>query len=124
MMSGPDPYSSDDSGGYYSPDQGIWYPDYYPDSGPSIYDLISQGISQGAQTAQIIGSGYPPGSNVTYAPQYGAQPQQPLPLPQLMPGAQPQPKPPAGAGIQLSTTTLMLLVGGFLLFTLGGKRGK
>jgi|SRR5882672_2414842 len=123
MMSGPDPYS-DSGGDYYSPDQGVWYPDYYPDQGPSIYDLISQGISQGAQTAQIVSSGYPPGSNVTYAPQYGAQPQpQQLPLPQLMPGAA-QPKPPVGAGIQLSTTTLMLLVGGVLLFMLGSKKGR
>jgi len=121
MMSGPDPYGTyGDSGDYYSPDLGVWYPDY-PDSGPSVTDLISQGIYAG----QVIGAGYPPGSNVTYAPSYssgGGGAQQTMPYPQLM---QPQTQArPQTQGIQLSNTTLMLLVGGALLFMLGTKKGR
>ena len=36
----------------------------------------------------------------------------------------PHPAAQATSGIQLSQTTLMLLVGGVLLFMLGGKRGR
>jgi len=113
------PYSPEYYDRYGEPG-GYSYPGDY--SGPSIADIISQGIHEGAQTAQVIGSGYPPGSNVSI--QY---PQQPSPqvFPQLypqQPGVAPSPQ-PSGAGIQLSTTTLMLIVGGFLLFSLGkGKR--
>jgi hypothetical protein len=120
MMSGPDVFGYEPT--YHSPDEGIWYPDY--NQSPSLYDLISQGISRGADVAQIAVGGYPPNTNITYSPSYQYPQQQPqaAPLPQLMPGTTPQTQTP-GAGIQLSTTTLMLIVGGVLLFTLG-KRGR
>ncbi len=129
MMSGPDPYGS---GGYYDTvyaDQ-YFYPNYQDDS-PSWWDLAQQAISQGAQTAQIIGAGYPPGSTIVYAPQYPGGPivptvqapppsgQYPMPLPGPVVST-----PAPGGGVQLSNTTLMLLVGGVLLFMLGGKRGR
>lgn len=123
MMSGPDPMSPlADS--YYMP-----YDDqpYYglPYSDPWYQFSIDELIRQGAQTAQVIGAGYPPGSNVVYAPQYPAGPASPQTVPQLpMPPAVGQGSPgQTSGGVQLSTTTLMLLVGGFLLFTLG-KRGR
>jgi hypothetical protein len=112
-------YTPDYGGGYSEPG-GYSYPGDYGGS-PDLYDIISQGIHEGAQTAQVIGSGYPPGSNVSI--QY---PQQPSPhvFPQLYPqepGVRPFPQPP-GAGIQLSTTTLMLLAGAFLLFSFGKSK--
>lgn len=128
MMSGPDPYGT---GLYYDTvysDQYL-YPNY-GDEGPSWWDLAQQAIREGAQTAQIIGAGYPPGSTVVYAPQYPGGPivptvqaPPPSPYPMPMPG-QTVPTSAPGGGVQLSNTTLMLLVGGALLFMLGGKRGR
>jgi len=123
MMRGPDPFAYG-SGDYDTIYEGQNYPP--GDSGPSIWDLISQGIHEGAQTAQVIGSGYPPGSTIVYSPQYPqgqiVQPSPgayPMPLPG--PGLQ---TPTPGGGVNLSNTTLMLLVGGVLLFMLGSKRGR
>ncbi len=89
-------------------------------------------IRQGAQTAQVALGGYPPNTNVVYSPTYYPLPTPPTPQPSPvpLPGA-PLPSPTAPppeaprppGGIQLSTNTLMLLVGGFLLFSLG-KRGR
>jgi len=116
-----DPFSNDD---YAQFDD---YPYYElpppPYSDRSWYEFsIDDLIRRGAETAQIIGAGWP-SANVVYAPQFPGQQtpqtvqQTPLPLP-----ASQQPQMP-GQGIQLSPTTLLLLVGGFLLFTLG-KRGR
>lgn len=106
---------------------------------PSWWDLTRDAIREAAETAQIVAQGYPPGSTIVYAPQYPGgpsvpvvQPPQeqphpyyPLPLPPMGPGPGPAPAPSqGGAGINLSNTTLMLLVGGFLLFSLGSKRGR
>ncbi len=77
---------------------------------PWYVDTINRAIERAAQVATVDVAGYPP------YPQYPTP--QPYPLP---PGVAPQAQPPGG--IQLSTTTLMLIVGGFLLFTLG-KRGR
>lgn len=105
------------------------YPPPGYDDEPSWWDLIRQGISEAAQTAQIVAQGYPPGSTIVYSPQYpqGQVVQAPPP------GGYPSPvgpgpfSPPATApvgGVNLSNTTLMLLVGGVLLFMLGTKRGR
>lgn len=115
-----DPYG----GGYYDT---VYEGQDISPVAPSWWDLISQGIHEGAQTAQVIGAGYPPGSTIVYSPQYpGGQvvpaqypPMQTMPgVPGTVPAAAP------GAGVQLSNTTLMLLVGGVLLFMLGTKRGR
>jgi hypothetical protein len=83
----------------------------YEDYRPYWYDLGIEAIRRGAETAQVIGAGgWPPR-------------QQPAPLPAPLPYPVQQQQ-PSGAGIQLSTNTLMLLVGGFLLFTLGQRRGR
>lgn len=76
--------------------------------------LISQSIEAARQVASIHEGGYPPGSTVVYSPttQLPGQPQTTQLSSQ---GGSPQ-------GIQLSQTTLMLLVGGVLLFMLGGRR--
>lgn len=111
------------SGDYYSPDQGIWYPDSGYDSGPDWYDL-----AQLAQQAYIYGElGYPQGPNITYAPQYPQQQQQqpPMTMPQLYPSTPTAPtaQPTQGAGVQLSTTTLIII--GLVGFAfLSGKRGR
>ena len=121
-----DPYG----GGYYS--DVVYTGDNYPpppSEGGSIWDIISQGIHEGAQTAQVIGAGYPPGSTVVYSPQYpqgqvvspSPAPYYPLPVP---PGGPILQTPAPGGGVNLSNTTLMLLVGGVLLFVLGSKRGR
>jgi hypothetical protein len=120
MMSGPDIYPVADT--YYMPydDQPYYGLPYDPWYGFSIDELIRQG----AQTAQIIGAGYPPGSTNVYAPQYPAQQSSPYPMPLPTPTpATALGQAQSSGGVQLSTTTLMLLVGGFLLFTLG-KRGR
>ena len=119
-----DPYG----GGYYSDPYGDGtYDTVYagqdisPAQGPSLADIISQAIHEGAQTAQVIGSGYPAGSTVVYAPSYPGASAHPV----IQPGPpflQPQAAP--GGGVNLSNTTLMLLVGGVLLFMLGSKRGR
>jgi hypothetical protein len=89
---------------------------YQDDYRPWWYDLGIEAIRRGAETAQVIGSGYP------QFPDYPLPvPPSPVPLPVPIPGVTPTPQ-PAG-GIQLSTNTLMLLVGGVLLFMLG-KRGR
>jgi hypothetical protein len=83
---------------------------------PYWIDTINRGIERAAQVATVAVGGYP-----SY-PNYPAQAPQPVPMPMPAPapGVQPQ---QAGSGIQLSQTTLMLLVGGVLLFMLG-KRGR
>lgn len=80
--------------------------------------LISQGIEAARDVARIHEGGYPPGSTIVYSPttQLPGQPQTGLPVP----GAGQQPG--AGPGVQVSQTTLMLIVGGVLLFMLGGRR--
>src|SRR5262245_66225637 len=88
-----------------------------PSSSPSYeqpwwIDTINRGIERAAQVATIEAGGYPP------YPQYPQYPS-PAPAPYPMPGVAPQPR----EGIQLSQTTLMLFVGGVLLFMLG-KRGR
>lgn len=124
-----DPYG----GGYYY--DTIYADENYPPppggGGPSILDVIAQGIHEGAQTAQVIGSGYPPGSTIVYSPQYPqGQIVAPPPAPYCGPGGcggaalVPVPTPAPGGGVNLSNTTLMLLVGGVLLFILGSKRGR
>lgn len=123
-MSGPDPYGGSDLyadsiayGQYYSP----------PEYEPSWWDIVRQGISEAATTAQVVSQGYPPGSTIVYSPQY--------PQGQIVqappPGAYPMPLPATGVptpaptgGVNFSNTTLMLLVGGVLLFMLGSKRGR
>ena len=106
---------------------GNWYDD--SSSPPWYADVLNNAIWAGSQAAQTAETGmYQPGSNVVYAPQIGIQqpgqpiPQTPIGLP--VPGAAPHPAAQATSGIQLSQTTLMLLVGGVLLFMLGGKRGR
>lgn len=112
--------------GQYTPDYG----DYgepggysYPGDGSQLYDIFSQGIHEAAQTAQVIGAGYPPGSNVSIqypsaqSPQYPGQqyPQQPV-------LAQHSPQ-PSGFGLQISTT--QAIIGGLILFAFfAGKRGR
>lgn len=112
-----DPFGYDYYGGL-SPDQGGWVPDYGDYNEPSWRDLISQAIREGAETAQVFGAGYPPGSVNVYAPQSSYPTVPPAPGAQPIPTVAPQPS----GGIQLSTTTLMLIVGGFLLFSLGKSR--
>jgi hypothetical protein len=110
----------DPFGQYQSPDEGIWYGDGY-DSGPSWMDLIGQGIDRAAQAYAIGEAGYP-----AYPLPYPQQQQQPMTVPQLYTSTPTTPvvAPTQGAGIQLSTTTLMLIVGGVLLFMLGTKKGR
>ena len=102
--------------------EGPYSPEYYElpyrdeDYQPWWYDWGIEAIRRGAETAQVIGSGWP--TYPTYPTPVPAPP--PVPPPSPGPGVAPQ---PPGQGIQLSTTTLMLIVGGFLLFTLG-KRGR
>ncbi len=96
---------------------------YYMDYEPSWRDLIAQGIDAASRAYQIGEAGYPPGSTIVYSPttQYpGQTTQQPYPSP-LPPGMAPQTQ-PSGGGVQLSNTTLMLLVGGVLLFILGRRK--
>jgi hypothetical protein len=102
--------------GPYSPEYYAQVADQYymPDYEPAWVTLSREAIRRGAETAQIVASGYP------QIPQMQPQPMPPVPLP--APGAPPAPSP--GAGITLSPMTLMLLVGGFLLFTLGKSKGR
>jgi hypothetical protein len=83
---------------------------------PWWVDTINRGIERAAQVATLEVAGYPP------YPNYPLPTPQPTPMPAPLPGVTPQPQSP-GSGIQLSQTTLMLLVGGVLLFMLG-KRGR
>lgn len=87
---------------------------YYDDYQPWWYDWGMEAIRRGAETAQVIGAGWP---SYPQVPQPTPTPQ---PYPQPSPGVQPlQDK----DSVKLSNTTLMLLVGGVLLFMLG-KRGR
>jgi hypothetical protein len=81
---------------------------------PWYVDTINRAIERASQVATIDVGGYPP------YPNYPTPQPAPYPSP-LPPGMAPQTQP--SGGIQLSTNTLMLIVGGFLLFTLG-KRGR
>lgn len=104
---------------------------YFMGDDPWYAFSIDNLIRQGAQTAQVALGGYPPNTNVVYSPTYYPLPVPPdqsrVPLPgghgPVPPPVTPAPEAPRPGGIQLSTNTLMLLVGGFLLFTLG-KRGR
>lgn len=84
---------------------------------PWYVDTINRAIERAAQVATVNAAGYPP------YPQYPAQTAQPAPVPTVAqaPGVTPQPQ---REGIQLSQGTLMLIVGGALLFMLGSKRGR
>lgn len=84
---------------------------------PYWWDTINRAIERAAQVATIEVGGYPP------YPQYPAQTPIPMQVPAPMPGVAPQTQTGVGGNIQLSNTTLMLLVGGVLLFMLG-KRGR
>jgi hypothetical protein len=77
---------------------------------PWWVDTINRGIERAAQVATVQSAGYP------QYPTFPAPQPAPMPLP-LPAGAIPQ-----SQGIQISQTTLMLLVGGVLLFMLGGRR--
>lgn len=77
---------------------------------PYWVDTINRAIERAAQVAMIEVGGYPP------YPQYPTPSPPPPPPPN---GAAPR---PPGQALTLSTNTLMLLVGGFLLFTLGQRR--
>lgn len=79
---------------------------------PPWIDTINRAIERAAQVATLEVAGYPP------YPSYPISQPYPLPPP---PGVAPR---PPGEGIHLSQTTLMLVVGGVLLFMLGGKRGR
>lgn len=73
---------------------------------PWYVDTINRAIERASQVATVDVGGYPP------YPTFPAP--SPVPLPTT--GGQPR------EGIQLSQTTLMLLVGGVLLFMLGRRR--
>jgi hypothetical protein len=98
---------------------GPYSPEYYDRPSyetPWWVDTINRGIERAAQVATLEVAGYPPyPSYPTPTPQPA-----PVPMPVPMPGVQPQPQ---GQGIHLSQGTLMLVVGGVLLFMLG-KRGR
>jgi len=83
---------------------------------PWWIDTINRGIERAAQVATLEVAGYPP------YPSYPTPSPSPVPMPMPVPAPGVQPQSP-GSGIQLSQTTLMLLVGGVLLFMLG-KRGR
>lgn len=109
------PYSPEVYGQYYE----LPYNDQYYE--PPWLTLAREGIRRGAETAQIVASGYP-----SY-PQIPQPIPQPAPLPAPGPGPQlaVTPQPPSAPGeIRLSNTTLMLLVGGFLLFAFGKSKGR
>jgi hypothetical protein len=83
---------------------------------PWYVDTINRAIERAAQVATLEVAGYPP------------YPTFPAPTPQTTPLPQGQAQQQVGAqpnrdSVTFSNTTLMLLVGGFLLFTLG-KRGR
>lgn len=79
---------------------------------PWYVDTINRAIERAAQVATVQVAGYPPMPTFPAAPTVA-----PMPYPVQQQTQQ------SGAGIQLSTNTLMLIVGGFLLFSLG-KRGR
>lgn len=83
-------------------------------SQPWYVDTINRAIERAAQVATVHSAGYPP------YPTYPTPTPSPAPLPYPLPVA----SQPSGAGIQLSTNTLMLLAGGFLLFTLGQRKRR
>jgi hypothetical protein len=107
------PYSPE----FYTQADQYYMPDNYE---PPWLTLAREGIRRGAETAQIVASGYP-----SY-PSYPTPTPQPAPMPAPAPGPglQPTPAPAQSSGITLSPMTLMLLVGGFLLFTLGKSKGR
>lgn len=133
MMYGPDPYDLQVIDPQYYPlpvaDYGYGYP---PPPGYSDemtwVDLVSQGIGAARDVARVAVGGYPPQDIYApiYAPQYPAQTdprQTPTPGEQSQAIAQAQAQ-RSGVGFQISTPTLMLVVGGVLLFMLGQKRGR
>ena len=103
---------------------GPYSPEYYEAASygqsyetPYWIDTINRGIERAAQVATVAVGGYPP------YPQYPVASPQPMPLPTPLAAPGVAPRPP-GQGITLSTNTLMLLVGGVLLFMLGSKKGR
>lgn len=115
-MYGPDPFGGGYGGGWTEPG-GYTYPGYDDNLDNPWLGIVSQGIGAAQDVARIAVGGYPPQDIYApiYAPQYPAQPPV-IGAQRSMPG-------PTTGGIQLSTTTLMLIVGGVLLFMLG-KRGR
>lgn len=94
--------------------------------------IISQGIEAARDVARGATSDYPYTSPDDpyarrpvvgiYAPSTQAAPVPPFPSPGPLPLPSPVERAPGGAGIQLSTNMIMLLVGGFLLFSAGKSR--
>lgn len=133
MLGGPDPFGINQNepqnypmygGGYSDPAYGPYPGAIGYDDSPSWLDLISQGIGAAQDVARIAVGGYPPQDIYApiYAPQYPAQPAQPL-TPAQQAAAQTQ-RQSTGVGFQVSTPVLILGVGGLLLFLLGQKRGR
>lgn len=122
---GNDPYAN-----YFAPTRATAGGGYGQPGGPldPWQAIISQGIEAARDVARGATSNYPysspdepyaRGGVAVYAPTLPPYPS-PAPVPVPAPGG----PPPTGlpGGIQLSTTTLMLLVGGALLFSLGKSR--
>lgn len=125
MMAGPDPYGYPNypiNDVYFETSDGRIYAPGYDDR--SWIDLISEGIGAAQDVARVAVGGYPPQDIYApiYAPQYPAQQQPQAPAP--MPTQQAQGSGGGGVGFSISTPTLMLFVGGALLFMLGSKRGR
>lgn len=80
---------------------------------PWYVDSINRAIERAAQVATLEVAGYPP------YPTFPTPSPRPMPVPAPAPGV--QPAQPSG-GVQLSNMTLMLLVGGALLFFAGKQK--
>ena len=104
------------------------YDSYRPSYEPlSVVDLISQGIEVAGDVARGAWGDYRYPDDPRYRPNVTVYPQPapgpapqpgPAPTPTLQPGTQPK------DSVTFSNTTLMLLVGGALLFFLGTKKGR
>lgn len=85
---------------------------------PPWIDTINRAIERAAQVATVEVGGYPPYPSYPSYPGYPTSTQTRYPYLQLPLGGQ-----STLPGVNLSNTTLMLIVGGALLFMLG-KRGR
>jgi hypothetical protein len=105
--------------GPYSPEYYAQVADQYymPDYEPAWVTLSREAIRRGAETAQIVASGYP------QIPQIPQPYPLPAPVPLPAPGQGQQTPAPSG-GITMSPMTLMLIAGGILLFAFGKSRGR